>query len=102
MIPDIEVKTYGDFIKKWIGHTLDGADDNGGICVEMYPSIKLRLGRNAVIQTDAFLTPKYNKGWKDLSQRREFYNDAKRVGVVPNQDTKCEWHYLPTINTEGK
>lgn len=76
---------YKDFIKKWVGRSL--YDD--GLVYSL--AGRILMFENEETNTDVFLTPKWH-GWRDDKQRREFYKDAKRVGVKIKKGTKNEWY----------
>ncbi len=105
MIPDIKVKNYADFIKKWANRRLyDTSHDTRGASVGMiqyHCRTQIRLPLDVVI-ADVFWLPRNASGWKDEKQRRQFYTDAKRVGVQSNPNTKNEWYIVPNSNPDTK
>jgi hypothetical protein len=93
--------TYEEFIHKWANRTLYTSDHDvhGRTAgkVEMFRnnSYKLDRYRNPVV-VDEWLTPTWH-GWRDEKQRREFYKEAKLVGVRSNPKRKNEWYKIINI-----
>ena len=91
--------TYADFIKKWANKFLyetphDIRSRSIGK-IELYEKMTYRLSHypNHKVIADVILTPTLS-GWKDKSQRREFYKDANAAGLTNNKETKCEWYKI--------
>mgnify|MGYP003500886790 FL=1 len=90
---------YADFIKKWAGRTLYETPHDyfsstvGRITMHEKTTYKLSHYPNHKVIADVFLTPTMT-GWKDKSQRREFYRDANAAGLTNNKETKCEWYKI--------
>lgn len=90
--------TYEEFIKKWVGkslyednrvHTLAGR-------ITRFQNDKMTVPILGEIVVDTFWLPKWS-GWKDDAQRREFYRDAKKVGLRRKPHQVCEWYKLMDI-----
>ena len=100
------VNSYEDFYQKWANRFLytsdyDGIQPSAGkIQVFREDDYKLPHWGFAQIIADVWSTPKMI-GWKSDKQKREFYKEAKQVGLISNKRVKNEWYKIfDIINKE--
>jgi hypothetical protein len=89
--------TYDEFLSKWVGKRLydDGAIRSLAGIITVFKNQELNIGYMEGVG-DVFWIPKWH-GWKDDKQRREFYKDAKLVGVRKKPKEKNEWYKFTTM-----
>lgn len=88
---------YEEFINKWVSKSLydDGLKNSLSGSITMFENQEINISYGKVL-ADIFEIPKWH-GWKDDKQRRDFYKDAKIVGVRVKKGEKNEWYKVKDL-----
>jgi hypothetical protein len=89
---------YEEFVSKWVGKYLYEDDMIHSLAgmIKMFKAQQYNHPIYGKTIIDVFDIPTFY-GWKDEKQRRQFYNDAKNVGVKRKPHEKNEWYKLINI-----